>query len=86
MVVGYGCKGIGESIGPVGGVLDLIILKKRVDFIMKFGIMIIAKGQDVKPYTGIAYKETNLAPYFSDLRRMPIGGTYKASGKLLCNT
>ncbi len=34
--------------------------------------MIIVKGQDVKPHTGIAYKETNLAPYFSDLRRMPV--------------
>jgi hypothetical protein len=35
-------------------------------------VILIVQGQDVKPYTGIAYKETNLAPYFSNLRRMPV--------------
>ena len=46
-------------------------MKKRVDFIMKFGIMIIAIG--ARTLKNFALKSESFAPYFFDLRRMPIG-------------
>lgn len=41
---------------------------------MESAIIIVDRGMDVQPYTGITYKETNHAPYF-DLRRTGVADT-----------
>lgn len=58
------------------------IPKKRLDYFMKSAIIIIDRGMDVQPRTGIALKKRIQAPYF-DLRRVPVGGATTPSAGLV---